>query len=71
MPKPYTNYEVKFGIDQEVTDRFGRTGIVSGYYIWRAWFCYELEWPDKTWYEYPKYVKEVRSIWFNNDIWKN
>ena len=65
MDKLNTDYRIDFDIDDEVTDRFGRTGIVSWYYIWRAGLRYEIEDRDKNWYEYPEYVKAVRSILFN------
>ena len=57
------NYKIKFDIDDQVKDRFWRTWIVSGYYIWREWLKYEIEDRENTWYEYPKYLKEVTTIW--------
>lgn len=60
------NFKIQFDIDDKVTDRFWRNGIVSWYFIWRSGLMYEIEDQNGTWYEYPNYVKKVEIIWFSD-----
>jgi hypothetical protein len=57
------DFDVNFEIDDKVQDRFWNKWIISWYFIGRRGLLYEIENSEKSWFEYPEYVKEVDTIW--------
>jgi hypothetical protein len=60
-------YKIEHDIWDSVTNRFGKFGIVVGYYINHIALRYDVDDGDGSWYEYWEHIKATpkKSIWFN------